>query len=341
MRVAVYYNNKDVRLEERPVPQINDDEILVKVMASGICGTDVMEWYRIKKAPIVLGHEISGIIEKVGNNVKNFKYGDRVMVSHHVPCMKCHYCMNGSHTACETLHKTNFDPGGFSEYIRVPRLNVELGTLKLPDDVSFEEGTFIEPLGTIVRAQRIANLKENQALLVIGSGISGLMHIKLARAKGVKKIIAVDINEYRMNAAKEFGANVILNANEAVAEKLKEANEGRLADVIIVCTGALSAAKQALQCIDKGGTILFFAVPKPDEKLEMPINDFWRNEIKVMTSYGAAPNDLKEALGLIKNKKINFNGMITHKLKFGEIQKGFSLVADAKESLKVIIEPNR
>ena len=340
MRVAVYYNNKDVRIEERPMPEINDDEILIKVIASGICGTDVLEWYRIKKAPLVLGHEIAGVIEKVGKNVKNFKVGDRVTATHHVPCMKCHYCLNGHHTACETLHKTNFEPGGFSEYIRIPKINVELGTLKLPDNVSFDEGTFVEPLGTIVRAQRLANLRENQTLLVVGSGISGLMHIKLAKTRNIKKIIAVDINEYRMNAAKRFGADFIINANDDSVSKLKQSNENRLADLVIVCTGALSAAKQALKCVDKGGTILFFAVPRPDESFEIPINDFWRNEVKVMTSYGAAPNNLEESLDLIASNKINLNDMITHKLRFDEIQKGFQLVADAKDSLKVIVEPN-
>ena len=341
MRVAVYYNNKDVRLEERPIPQINDDELLVKVIASGICGTDVLEWYRIKKAPLVLGHEISGVIDKAGKNMKNFRVGDRVFVSHHVPCMKCHYCLNNHHTACETLHKTNFDPGGFSEYIRIPKINIEFGTFKLPENVSFEEGTFIEPLGTIIRAQHLANLKENQALLVIGSGISGLLHIKLAKSKGVKNIIAADINKYRLNAAKKFGANFVFNANGNLIEEIKKINNGRLADLVIVCTGALPAAKQALNCVDKGGTILFFAVPKPDEKFEIPINDFWRNEIKVMTSYGAAPNDLEESLGLIQNKKINLGDMITHKLKFDEIQKGFQLVAEAKDSIKVIVDPNK
>ncbi|MBS3104719.1 zinc-dependent dehydrogenase [Candidatus Woesearchaeota archaeon] len=341
MRVAVYYNNKDVRIEERPIPQINDDEILVKTIASGICGTDVMEWYRIKKAPLVLGHEFSGIVEKAGKNVKNFNIGDRVMISHHVPCMKCHYCLNNHHTACETLHKTNVDPGGFSEYIRIPKINVEIGTFKLPENVSFDEGTFIEPLGTVARAQRLANLKENQTLLVIGSGISGLMHINLAKSKNIKKIIAVDINEYRLNAAKKFGADIVINANDDVASKLKELNDNRLADLVIVCTGALPAAKQALNCVDKGGTILFFAVPRPDERLEIPVNDFWRNEIKIMTSYGAAPNDLMESIELIKNKKINLADMITHKLSFDEIQKGFNLVAEAKESLKVIVEINK
>jgi L-iditol 2-dehydrogenase len=175
--------------------------------------------------------------------------------------------------------------------------------------------------------------------LVIGSGISGLMHIKAAKSKNVRKIIAVDINEYRLNAAKRFGAYYAINANDDVASKISEINENRLADKVMVCTGALKASQQALKCIDKGGTILFFAVPKPDEKLEIQINDFWRNEIKVMTSYGAAPNDLEESIKLIASKKLNLNEMITHKLKFDEIQKGFQLVAEAKDSLKVIVHP--
>lgn len=339
MRVAVYYSNKDVRLEEMPIPQISDDELLVKVMASGICGTDVMEWYRIKKAPLVLGHEISGIVEKAGKNIKNFKVGDRVFVSHHVPCMKCNYCINNHHTACETLHRTNFDPGGFSEYLRVPKINVEFGTFKLPENVSFDEGTFIEPIGTVLRAQKIAGVKENHTLLIIGSGISGLMHVKVSKSKNVKKIIAVDINEYRLNAAKRFGADFVFNATEDILEKIEKINENRLAYIVIVCTGALKAAQQALTCVDKGGTILFFAVPKPDEKLEIPVNDFWRNEVKIMTSYGAAPTDLEDSIRLIASKRLNLREMITHKLKFEKIQKGFQLVADAKESLKVIVYP--
>ncbi|MAH32976.1 alcohol dehydrogenase [archaeon] len=338
MKVGMYYNNNDVRVEEMPIPEISDDEILVKTIASGICGSDVMEWYRIKKAPIVLGHEIAGIIDKAGKNVKNFKVGDRVFVSHHVPCLKCYYCENGHETACETLHKTNFFPGGYSEYIRIPKINIELGTFKLPDNMSFDEGTFIEPLACIIRGQRVADLNKDDALLVIGSGISGLMHIALAKSKGVKKIIATDINDFRLNSAKKFGADLVLNATDNLDEKIREFNDGRLPDLVIVCTGSLIAAKQALKLVDKGSRILFFAVPKPDEKLEVPINDFWRNEVKVMTSYGAAPRDLKEAIELISEKKLDLNDMITHKLKFEDIGKGFKLVAEAKDSIKVIVE---
>ena len=336
----MYYNNNDVRIEEMPIPKINDDEILVKVMASGICGTDVMQWYRIKKAPLVLGHEIAGIISKAGKNADTFKVNDRVFVSHHVPCMKCNYCLNQHHTACETLHKTNFYPGGFAEYIRIPKPNIEIGTLKLPENISFEAGTFIEPLGCALRGQRLANLRQSNTLLVIGSGISGLIHIKLAKSKGIKKIIAVDINDFRLKCAKKFGADAAINANEDVASKIKEANENRLADLVIVCTGALSAAKNALKCVGSGGTILFFAVPKPDENLEIPINDFWKSEIKIMTSYGAAPDDLRESARLLESGKIILEDMITHRLSFDEIGKGFKLVADANESIKVIINPN-
>ena len=341
MRVAMYYNNKDIRIEEMPKPKIGSDELLIKAMACGICGSDVMEWYRIKKAPIVLGHEMIGEIVEVGKNVKKFKVGDRVFVSHHVPCNKCHYCLSGHHTACETLHKTNYDPGGFSEFIRVPKINVESGIYVLPKEVSFEEGTFIEPLACVLRGQRLAKIGKNQTVLVLGSGISGLLHIQMAKLLGANKIIATDINEYRMKMAKKFGADFVINAKEDVPSKVKELNDNRLADRVIVCTGALSAAYQALKCVDRGGTILFFAVPEPGKDVSIPMNDFWRNEITVMTSYGAAPDDLKEALELISKHKVNVRDMITHRLSLAETDKGFQIVADAKESMKVIVEPYR
>jgi L-iditol 2-dehydrogenase len=340
MRVAVYYNNNDIRLEERPKPEIGPGEILVKVMASGICGSDVMEWYRIKKAPLVLGHEVSGVIEKVGKGVKKFKEGDRVFVTHHVPCNKCRYCKEDQHTVCETLRKTNFDPGGFSEYIRVPKINVENGTLLLPDSISFEEATFIEPLGCVIRGQRIANVKKDHTVLVIGSGIAGLLHIKLAKYLGTK-IIATDINEYRLDFAKKFGADFVMNAKDFTPEKLCEVNENRLADRVIVCTGALSAINQALQSVDKGGTILFFAPTNPGINVQIPFNDIWTNCVTITTSYAAVMKDLKQALKMINEGSIKVDDMITHKLSLAETGLGFKLVAEAKESIKVIIEPWR
>ncbi|MCW4004902.1 MAG: zinc-dependent dehydrogenase [Candidatus Bathyarchaeota archaeon] len=341
MLAAVYYNNHDVRIQEMPVPDIGEDEVLLKVMASGICGSDVIEWYRVPKAPRVLGHEATGVISKVGGKVKNVKVGDRVFVSHHVPCNQCRHCRRGHHTACHTLHTTNYYPGGFAQYIRVPKINVELGIYKLPDGMSFEEGTFIEPLACVSRGQRLANLQKDDTVLIIGSGISGILHVQLAQFKGVKNIVAADINPYRLELAKKFGATHALDAKANLAETLKEVNDGRLADQVVVCTGATSAALTALDCVESGGTVLFFAVPGPSVKLPVPINDFWRNEITMKTSYGAAPADLEDSLKVLATGCLNIKDMITHRLDLREAQEGFRLMAEAGQSLKVILEPNR
>ena len=341
MLVAVYYNNRDIRIQEMPKPEIASDEILVKVMACGICGSDVIEWYRVPKAPRVLGHEATGIIEKTGEKVTRYNVGDRVFVSHHVPCIKCRYCLKGHHTACETLHTTNYYPGGFSQYIRVPKMNVEYGVYKLPSDMSYHEGTFIEPLACAIRGQRLAAIQKEDTLLIIGSGMSGILHTQLAKLKGVQRIVAADINPYRLKLAEKFGAHHTINAKENLPQKLKEINEGKPADQVVICTGAKQAALTSLECVDKGGTILFFAVPDPTVKIPVPITQFWRNEITLKTSYGAAPCDLEESLEILAQKKVNVTNMITHKLSLQQTAEGFTLVADAGESLKVIIEPNR
>ena len=341
MLVAVYHNNNDIRIKDIPKPEIGSDEILLKVMASGICGTDVVEWYRLPKAPRVLGHEATGIIDEAGEKVTKYKVGDRVFVSHHVPCNKCRYCLKDSHTACETLHTTNYYPGGFSQYIRVPKINVETGVYKLSPSMSYEEGTFIEPLGCAVRGQRLANIHKDETILIIGSGMAGILHIQLAKLKGVQKIFAADINPDRLELAKKFGANHVIDAKGDLPQELKELNDGRVADKVIVCTGAEKAALTALECVDRGGTILFFAVPDPTTKIPIPITQFWRNETTIRTSYGAAPRDLEEALQILAQKKINVADMITHRLSLREIAAGFRLVAEAGKSLKVIIEPNR
>lgn len=341
MRVAMYYSNRDVRLEEIPVPSIGPGELLVRIHASGICGTDVMEWYRIQKAPLVLGHEIAGEVTGVGEGVEPFRIGDRVFVSHHVPCNRCRYCLSGHHSVCDTLRQTHFDPGGFAEYIRVPKINAELGTFPLPDGVSFEEGSFIEPLGCVARGQRFARLTAGQSVLVIGSGISGLLHVQLARFRGASPVVATDVNEFRLKAAREFGADVSIHAGEDVPARLREVNSGRLADLVIVCTGSMAGVQQAIQSVERGGTILFFAPTAAGVPVPIPLYEFWRNEITVTTSYAASPYDVTEAIELIRARSVRVREMVTHRLGLGDAGLGFRLVADARDSIKVIIEPNR
>ncbi|MDO8567649.1 MAG: zinc-dependent dehydrogenase [Dehalococcoidales bacterium] len=341
MRVARWYNNRDVRVEEMPRPEIGPGELLVRVEASGICGSDVMEWYRLDRAPLVLGHEIGGQVAAVGEGVKDYKAGDRVTAAHHVPCNTCHYCRSGHETVCDTLRRTNFDPGGLAEYIRLPRINVDRGVFQLPDEVSYEDATFVEPLACVLRAQRQARLQPCQSVLVMGSGIAGLLHIMLARAIGAGRIIATDISDFRLKAAQNFGAEITIDAKEYSPPRLREVN-GHLADLVIVCTGATSAMTQALESVDRGGTVLFFAPTGPSVTIPLSINDlFWRNDITLTTSYAGSPADYATALELIRARRLPVQEMITHRLSLADTGVGFQLVASAQDSIKVIVQPQK
>jgi L-iditol 2-dehydrogenase len=337
----MYYNNNDVRLEKMPVPEIGPGELLVKVIASGICGSDVLEWYRSKKAPLVLGHEITGEIVEIGEGVEQYEVGDRVFVSHHVPCNTCRYCLSGNHTVCDTLRSTNFDPGGFAEYIRVPPINVDRGTFHLPDGMTFDEGVFIEPLACVVRGQQKARIQAGQSVLVIGSGISGILHIQLARMVRAGRVIATDISDYRLEAAERFGAEVAIRADEDIPARLRQVNGGFLADLVVVCAGADQAISQAMQCVERGGTILFFAPPTPETTFPLQLYDLWHDGITLTNTYAGSPDDIATAIGLLRDRSINVRDMITHRLGLAQIGLGFQLVARAQDSLKVIIEPQR
>ena len=342
MRVAMYYNNSDVRLEEMPVPEIGPGELLLKVEASGLCGSDVMEWYRIQRAPMVLGHEVSGEVVQVGAGVEQYKEGDRLVVTHHVPCNACHWCLSGRHTDCDTLHTTSFDPGGFAEYLRIPQINVNRGVFPIPDHVGYDEASITEPLACVYRGQRRANLQPGQNVLVLGSGLAGLIHINLARALGAGRIIATDMVDYRLDAARKLGADVTFYAMEDVPARLREANNGRLADLVIVCTGALPALRQALKSVERGGTVLFFAPTAPGVSLPVPINDvFFRNDVTLTTTYAGAPADLATAMDMIASGRVQVGEMISHRLGLAEAGLGFKLTADAGDSLKVIIQPQK
>jgi L-iditol 2-dehydrogenase len=341
MKVAVWYNNRDVRIEERPVPQIGAGEVLVRMEASGICGSDTMEWYRIDRAPLVLGHEVSGQIVTVGDGVTKYKVGDRVALAHHVPCNTCRYCLSGHHTVCETLRKTNFDPGGFAEYIRMPAINVDRGIFLLPDHVSYEEATFVEPLACVLRGQRIAQLKPGECVAVIGSGIAGLLHIMLARSYGAGKVVATDVSNYRLQAAKRLGASDAVCAAEDLPAYLRKMNGGLLADLVIVCTGAPAAINQAVRSVERGGTVLFFATPEPGAIVPFAMNElFWRTEITLTSSYGGSPADYQTALDMIGTRILPLFEMITHRLSLSETGHGIRMVADGRESIKVVIRPD-
>lgn len=341
MRVAMYYSNRDIRIEERPVPTIGPGELLVQILASGICGSDVMEWYRSDKVPLVLGHEIAGVVAAVGSGVDAFQEGDRVVATHHVPCFTCGYCRKGHETVCDTLRTgTHFDPGGFCEYVRLPAVNVERGTWKLPLDIDFDEGTFVEPLACVLRGQRLAGIRPGASVLVLGSGISGLLHINLAAATGAGLIAATDVSRHRLQQAKKFGADLALAADEDVAGRFKVANNGFGADVVIVCAGAKSALQQAMAAVGRGGTILLFAPTDQGVSIPLSVNEvFWRRDVTITTTYAGSPADCVCALELIRKQRVAVRDMISHRFGLADIGKGFRLVVEPKESMKVIIRP--
>jgi len=341
VRAAVYYSNSDVRIEERPRPEIGPGEVLLRIEASGICGSDVMEWYRIRKAPVVLGHEVAGTVEAVGDGVTDFAPGDRIVTTHHVPCGACRYCRTDRESVCETLRTTSFDPGGFSEYVRLPAINVERGTFRLPDSVDFVEASFVEPLACAVRALRKAGLAAGHRVAVLGAGVSGALMIQIARAEGAEAIVATDVDGFRLEIARRSGATATIRADGDVRGPIREALGGEGADLVVVCTAARPAIEQSFGCVDREGTIVFFAPLPPGETVTLPMWDLWRDCVDIVHSYAGPPADMRRAIDLIAERRVDVGSLVTHRLGLAETGRGFDLMVEARRSLKIVIEPQR
>ncbi len=337
MKVARWHNNNDIRIEEVPKPVPGENGALVKVMSCGICGSDLVEWYRLPRAPLVPGHEIGAEVVEVGKSAKKVRLKDRVFIAPKAPCMECFYCKKGNYPACSGSKERL--PGGFAEYILVPFSLLENGTYLLPDSITYDQSVFIEPLACVLRAWRLAGRDDFRSAMIIGCGMSGLMHIKFAKTKNIR-VFATDINRNRLKKAVEFGADGAFHANENVVEKLLEKNRKK-ADLTALCAPAIPAIEQAWECADKGGAIVFFAAPGPDEQVNIPINALWTKEIRILTSYYCGPPDIAEAIRLIRTKTIDVDDMITHRLSLDETPKGFRLAMEGGKTMKVIIKPHQ
>jgi L-iditol 2-dehydrogenase len=336
MKAAVWYNNRDIRIEERPAGRPGPREMLVKVLSCGICGSDVVEWYRLPRAPLVQGHEIGAEVVETGASVSRFKPGDRVFIAPKVPCGTCRYCRDGHFPQCSEIKERL--PGGFAEYILVPEALVEKGAYSLPEAISYDHSTFIEPLACVVRSQRLAGLEEGRSVLVLGCGMSGLLQIQLAKKKGCR-VAATDVVAKKLDYAKSFGADLVLPAAGDVPGRVT-GFFGHKADVVILCVSAMPAVEQAWKCVDKGGAVVFFAVPGPEKAVTIPVNDFWTKEVRVLTSYYCGPPDILEAMGLLAAGAVDVDRLITHRLPLSETRRGFDLVLAGDAAIKVIIKPH-
>lgn len=341
MKVAVYYDLQDIRIKEMPEPKIGEDEILVQMKACGVCGSDLMGWYLKNRAPLVLGHEPTGIVARKGKQVDIVSLGDRVFVHHHVACMTCHYCLNGDYTLCERFHETNIEPGGFAEYFRVPAPNLRLDTLKIPENLSFEQATLIEPVGCCIRALKKCGLQYGDSVAIIGAGPTGLIHTTLAKTFGASAIIVSDLVESRLNFARKFGADRAINPkNEDLSEGVKAETDGRGVDIAVVTAPSLEAYKAGLDICRRGGKLCVFAPTTPGQYIHMSPKELFFSEIRIVPSYSTSHLETRLALDLLVSGRVNLGELISHRFKLDETAKAFEMALAGERSLKVVVLNN-
>ena len=339
MKVARLYTAHDIRFEEEPVPSVGPGQALIKTRACGICSGDVMAWYIEKKAPVVFGHEPAGEIVEVGPDVSDFQPGDRVFIHHHAPCFSCRACRRGNFVQCPTWRSSRILPGGMAEYFLVPKENLSGDSLRLPADVSFADGSLIEPTACAVKALRRARLQAAESVCVIGLGIMGQLNVALARHGGAGTIMGTDFVAYRRDKACELGADVAFDpADGPIEDAIRDYTKGEMAELVIVGPGTIEAMQLGIRCAAKGGTVLLFTTSPPGARLPIAPYDLYFNEISLIPSYSCGPNDTREALRLIGTGAIQSERFITHRFPFAAIHDAYQNAAAAQDSLKTIIE---
>ena len=338
MKVAKLYSFNDIRIEDIPIPKVGPKDALLKTKASGICSGDVMQWYIEKKAPLVLGHEPAGEIVEAGSDVTSFSAGDRVFVHHHAPCLTCRFCKRGDYVQCETWKKTRIIPGGISEYILIPEINLKNDTLNLPDNLSYEDGTIIEPLACAIKGFKKAQIRHGDIALVIGLGFMGVLNGIVAKRYGAGRVIGADRIPYRLERAITLGFDDVIDISRVkIKEALNEITKGNMAELVIVCPNSVDALNDGISSIGPGGTVLMFAPVKPDERLTINPNDLYFKDISIVTSYSCGPMDTIDALEIIKEGTVRAEKLVTHRFPIEKTAEAFKLTAEARDSLKSII----
>jgi L-iditol 2-dehydrogenase len=345
MRAGVYREKGIVRVEEVPVPEVRDHEVLIKVAACGICGTDIKKIFqRYVEPPQILGHELAGTVVAIGRGVTKFKPGDRVMSFHHTPCGTCFYCEKRSFSQCHQYKTTGltggFTPngGGFGEYVKAMPWVVERGIVPLPDDVSFEEATFIEPINTIVKAVQKARIAPGENVLILGCGPIGLQLLMVAKLE-TDRLYASDPMPERRAKSLTLGAIESFDptSGKLVAD-IKARTDGRGADAVLVAVAHPAVVLDALAAARPGGRILLFAANDPVTKIEFPASAIGIDEKEILGSYSAAVDIQDEAAKLVLQRKLPVMEIVTHRFPLDRIQEALELAArPTAESLKILI----
>ena len=336
MRVARLYDFGDIRVETTARPEVGPDDILVRARACGICSGDIMPWYIRRKAPLVLGHEPVGVIEETGADVRGFRPGDRVFVHHHAPCFECVPCRRGEYVQCATWRASKITPGGMAEYFLVSATN-QRDTLRLPDGIDDLDGILIEPAACVVKSIRRSGLRAGETILVIGLGIMGMMHVRLARHLGAATVIGADLFERRAARARELGADVgLVVAGDDLVEQVRDVTRGAMADVVIVGPGSARALTTGLAAAGKGATVVQFTATPPEEEMIIRPHDLYFNETRLVPSYSCGPDDTREAMDLVRRGVLNARELVTHSFPLERVTEAYEQ-AQKPDSLKVVI----
>jgi len=347
MRAAVYRGKGRVVVEDVPVPRIAEGEVLIRVAACGICGTDIKKIeHGFVAAPQIFGHEVSGTVVAVGAGVTRWKIGDRVMSFHHIPCGTCFYCERRLHSQCALYKKTGltagFDPngGGFAQYVKAMPWVAERGMMAIPNEISFEEATFIEPVNTCIKAIEKARVAPGETVLVMGQGPIGLLLMMLAKLAGAF-VIGSDPMPERRAKSLSLGVDLSLDPRNArVADEIRSRTDGRGADVVLVAVPMPAALADALAIARPGGRILLFAQNDPEMRIEFPAAGVGVEEKEILGSYSAAVDRQEEAARLIFSRQLPVRDLISHRFPLEAMNRALELAAHpVGDSLKVVVQP--
>jgi len=346
MLAAVYRGINDIRLETVPVPRIGSGELLLRVHTCGICGTDLKKIATgSHSAPRIFGHETSGEIAAIGNGVPDFKVGNRVVVFHHIPCGECYYCRHKTFAQCETYKKVGctaaFEPagGGFAEYVRIMDWIVQGGTIPIPDDVSFEQACFVEPVNTCMKGIETLRLQSGETVLVIGQGPIGIVLARLAQKAGAS-VITSDLYRHRLTISKTYGLGSSIDASRADTVKtVRELTEGRGADAVILAVGGNGLIRSAMDAVRPGGRVLLFAQTVRGETTIDPAA-ICVDEKTLLGSYSASIELQKDSVRFVMSREMDLQRLISHRFSLASSVEALNLAAHPQpDSMKIVIQP--
>lgn len=340
MKAAVAYGGERILIQEFPQPTPGEDEIVVRVRACGLCGSDLAKMFQQSlPTPTVLGHEIAGEVFRVGDGVAQFRVGDRVVVAHHVPCFGCHYCRHANYSMCRRFKASSLHPGGFAEEVLVPAEHVRFTTLRLPERVSFEQGSFTEPLACCLRSLRRWNLQPGDVVLLVGLGAMGLLMGQLVRTYH-GTVLGTDLEEARLDLATQVGAHAVCLAGDPgrLTKLIEEVTEGRGCDVVVLTAGDGATLQEAVRWVRDGGTITLFGTLSPPMPAFLDPNMLYYREITLQGSYSPSPVELVHALQLIESHAVKVDLLITHRIPLQDLSRAVDL-ARTRRAVKAIINP--